>query len=63
MTIKLINFLKKILFNPVRITAYALIQVILLNHFPSQNKNKNFKIWLATCSVIKKKIIFFLLLH
>lgn len=47
MTIKLINFLKKILnvFNPVSNTAYALIQVILLNHFPSQNKNKNFKIW------------------
>lgn len=45
MTIKLINFLTKILhvFNPVSNTAYALIQVILLNHFPSQNKN--FKIW------------------
>lgn len=47
MTIILINFLTKILhvFNPVSNTAYALIQVILLNHFPSQNKNKNFKIW------------------
>lgn len=62
MTIKLINFLTKILhvFNPVSNTAYALIQVILLNHFLLKIKIKISKFGeLHACSVIKKKTTIF----